>query len=157
MVNETGNRNRILEMSKFLTWIRLGITSTIHQIMHEAQKCFHIDDYCLRQNGNSLTILQVCRLRFRQFSGSGDHIFSTYQHQIPCTNRIQQCWLCIQWWMKLKIEIGFQRCANSVFGFDQVLRPHFFTDFQILHAVHTCGPIDACFFLWDKPEVVCQF
>jgi len=29
MVNETGNRNQILEMRKFRIWFRLGITSTI--------------------------------------------------------------------------------------------------------------------------------
>jgi len=40
-------------------------------------------------------------------SGSGDHIFSTDQHQNAHTDKIQQCRLCVQWWMKPEIEIGF--------------------------------------------------
>ena len=43
-----------------------------------------------RQTGSSFTILEVCGLRFRQFSGSGDHIFqqiSTKSHvQIKFSN-----------------------------------------------------------------------
>jgi len=43
------------------------------------------------------------------------------------------------------------------FGFDYVLRPQFFTDFdQILHAAHKCGRINA-YCLSDKPEVLCRF
>jgi len=92
MLNETGNRNMILEMCKFWIWIRLGpqFFTDFHQILRAAHKCFRIDAYCLRQTGNSLTILEVCGLRFRQFSGSGDHIFqhiSTKSHvQIKFSN-----------------------------------------------------------------------
>jgi len=52
----------------------------------------------VRQTGSSLPILEVCGFCFRQFSGSGDH-FSTDHRQMPCTNKIQQYRLCIQWWM----------------------------------------------------------
>ena len=44
----------------------------------------------VRQTGSSFTILEVCGLRFRHFSGSGDHIFqriSTKSHiQIKFSN-----------------------------------------------------------------------
>jgi len=44
----------------------------------------------VRQTGSTLPILEVCGYRFRQFSGSGDHIFqqiSTKSHvQIKCSN-----------------------------------------------------------------------
>jgi len=44
----------------------------------------------MRQTGSSLPILEVCGFRFRQFSGSGDHIFqqiSTKSHaQIKLSN-----------------------------------------------------------------------
>ena len=46
----------------------------------------------VRQNGSSLPILEVCGFRFRQFSGSGDHIFqhiSTKSHvQIKFSNAL---------------------------------------------------------------------
>jgi len=32
---------------------------------------------------------------------------STDQHQIPCTDKIRQCRLCIRRWMKPEIETGF--------------------------------------------------
>jgi len=80
MVNETGNRNRILEMCKFRIFIRLRITSTIlnrfslnfacgSEIWSLRRKLF------MRQTGSSLPILEVCGFRFWQFSASGDHIF----------------------------------------------------------------------------------
>jgi len=69
----------------------------------------------VRQTGTSLPILEVCGFRFRQYSGSGDHIYdfsqiiisdiavsvlkrdvklqptnlSRDQHQIPSTDKIQ--------------------------------------------------------------------
>jgi len=52
MVNETGNRNRILEMCEFLISFRLGIASTIlpdfNQILHKRETCGRFDGYCLR-------------------------------------------------------------------------------------------------------------
>jgi len=87
IVNETGNRNRILEMCKFRVWFRLIIVSTIFYRFSGNFACGsemwllrHL--LFVRQTGSSFTILEVCGLRFRQFSGSGDHIFSTDQHQI---------------------------------------------------------------------------
>jgi len=80
MANETGNRNRILEMCKFLIWLRLIITSTIFyrfspnfacgsQMWSLRRQLFE------RQTGSSLPIIEVCGFRFWQFSGSDDHIF----------------------------------------------------------------------------------
>jgi len=80
MANETGNRNRILEMCKFRIWLRLIITSTIlyrflpnftcgSQMWSRQRLLFE------RQIGSSLPILEVCGIRIWQFSGSGDHIF----------------------------------------------------------------------------------
>jgi len=45
----------------------------------------------VRQTGSSFPILVVCGFRFRQLH------FSTDEHQIPYTDKIQQCRLCIQW------------------------------------------------------------
>ena len=80
MVNETGNRNRILEMCKFRIWLRLIITSTIlyrfspnfacgSQMCSRPRLLFEI------QTGSSLPILEVCGFRCWQFSGSSHHIF----------------------------------------------------------------------------------
>ena len=88
VANETGNRNRILEMCKFRIWLQLIITSTIlyrfspnfacgSQMWPRRRLLF------ARQTGSSLPILEVCGFRFWQFSGSGDHIcelISTKSH-----------------------------------------------------------------------------
>jgi len=87
-VNETGNRNRILEMCKFRIWIRWGITSTI---LHRFSSNFACGSemWSLRrllfvgQTGSCLPILEMCVFRFWQFSGSGDHtceLISTKSH-----------------------------------------------------------------------------
>jgi len=101
MVNETGNRNQILEMCKFLIWFRLGITSTI---LYRFSPNFACGSemwslrrlLIVRQTGSSLPISEMCVFRFRQFSGSGDHIFrqiSTKSHvQIKFGNSD-----CVQW------------------------------------------------------------
>jgi len=48
--------------------------------------------------GSSLPILEVCVYRFRQFLGSGDNIFQQIKtKKILCTDKVQQCRLCIQW------------------------------------------------------------
>jgi len=95
MVNETRNRNRILEMCKVWIWFRLGITSTILYRFWPNCACgsemwSHRRLLFMRQTGSSLPILEVCGFRFRQFSGSGDHIFqqiSTKSHsQIKLSN-----------------------------------------------------------------------
>ena len=78
MVNETGNRNRILEMCKFRIWFRLGITPTILYRFSPNFACVS-EMWSLprllfvRQTGTSLPILEMCGFRFRHFSGSGDH------------------------------------------------------------------------------------
>ena len=90
MVNETGNRNMILEMCKFRILIRLGITSTI---LHRFSSNFACGSemWSLRrllfvgQTGSCLPILEMCGFRFWQFSGSGDHIFQ----QISTKSRTQ--------------------------------------------------------------------
>jgi len=88
MVNETGNRNRILEMCKFWIWIQLGITSTILYRFSPNFACGS-EMWSLRrllfvtQTGSILLILVVCGFRFRQFLGSGEHFFqqiSTRSH-----------------------------------------------------------------------------
>jgi len=95
MVNETGNRNQILEMCKFRIWLRLIITSTIlYRFLQNfacgAQMWSRRRLLFARQTGNSLPILEVCVFRFWQFSGCGDHIFqqiSTESHiQIKFSN-----------------------------------------------------------------------
>jgi len=95
MVNETGNRNQILEMCKFRILFRLIITSTIlyrfspnfargSEIWSLRRLLF------VRQTGNSLPILEMSGFRFGQFLASGDHIFqqiSTKSHvQIKFVN-----------------------------------------------------------------------
>ena len=74
MVNETGNRNRILEMCKFRIWVRLKkrpqFFSDFHQILRAAHKCGRFDAYCLRDKpevvsdfrGVRIQILAVFRL-----------------------------------------------------------------------------------------------
>ena len=80
MVNETRNRNRILEMCKVWIWFRLGITSTILYRFSRNFAC-RLEMWWLRrllfvrQTGSSLPILGVCGIGFRQLSGSGHHIF----------------------------------------------------------------------------------
>jgi len=90
IVNETGNRNRILEMCKFRIWFRLIITSIILYRFSGNFACGsemwllrHL--LFMRQTGSSFTILKVCGLRFRQFPDSGDHIFQ----QISTTSHVQ--------------------------------------------------------------------
>ena len=51
MANETGNRNRILEMRKFRIWFRLVHCGTItrygfRQILHANQKCDGLYVWC---------------------------------------------------------------------------------------------------------------
>jgi len=80
MVNETGNRNRILEMCKFRILFRLIITSTILYRFSPNFACGS-EMWSLRRllfvrkTGSSFPILEMCGFRFWQFSGSGDHIF----------------------------------------------------------------------------------
>ena len=49
MVKETGNRNRILEMRKFLIWfdsvLHPQFFTDFHQILQAAQECRRIDAY----------------------------------------------------------------------------------------------------------------
>ena len=76
MVTETGSRNRILE---FRIWFRMGITSTI--LYRFSPNCASGSGMLshrrlfLTQTGSSLLNLEVCGFWFRQFSGSGEHIF----------------------------------------------------------------------------------
>jgi len=95
MANETGNRNRILEMCKFRIWFELIITSTILYRFSRNFVCGS-EIWSLRQllfvgqTGSSLLILEVCGFWFWQFSGYGDHIFqqiSSKSHvRIKCDN-----------------------------------------------------------------------
>jgi len=71
----------------------------------------------LRNVVASMPICDTNRKQFADFRGVRTLIsavfrlwwahLSTDQHQIPCTDKIRQCRLCIQWWMKPKIEIRF--------------------------------------------------
>ena len=95
MVNETGNRNWILEMCKFRIWFRLSITARILCRFSPNFACGS-EMWLLRrllfvrQTGSSLPILEMYGFRFWQFSGSGDHIcqqLSTKSHvQIKFSN-----------------------------------------------------------------------
>ena len=98
--NGEWNRNRKSDFRdvQFRTWFQLIITSTILYWFSPNFACgsemwSHRRLLFVRQTWSSLPILEVCGFRFRQFS-------STDQHQIPCTDKIQQCRLSIQWWMK---------------------------------------------------------
>jgi len=69
MVNETGNRNRILEMCKFRIWFRLGIASTIlyrfrPNFARGSEMWSHWRLLFVTQTGRSLPILEVCEFRF---------------------------------------------------------------------------------------------
>jgi len=84
MPNETGNRNRILEMCKFSIWIRLRITSTILYRFSPNFACssemWSHRRLFVTQTERSWLILEVCGFRFRQFSGSGENQISTRSH-----------------------------------------------------------------------------
>jgi len=118
MVTETGNRNRILEMCEFHIWFRLGITSTI---------LYHFSPNFASGSGmwsHQTPICDTNRKQFADFRGVRIRIsalfrlwwahFSTDQHQIPCTDKIRQCRLCIQWWMKWEIESDFREVQIPV-------------------------------------------
>jgi len=80
MVNETGNRNQILEMCKFRISFRLGITSTTLYRFSPNFACSS-EMWSLqwilfvRQTESSLPILEMCEFRFWQYSGFRDYIF----------------------------------------------------------------------------------
>ena len=110
MVTETRNRNRILETCEFRIWFRLGITSTI---------LYRFSPNFARGSGMSSHRTPICdtdRKQVANFRGVRILIsavfrlwwahLSTAQHQIPCTDKIRQCRLCIQWWLKPEIEIA---------------------------------------------------
>jgi len=129
MANETGNRNRILELCKFRIWIRLIITSTIlyrfsPNFACGSQMCSRRRLLFERQTGSILPILEMCGFPFWQFSGYGDHTFQ----QIST---------------KSHIRIKFSNADFVFIG-------------EFLHAAHKCGRVDV-YCLRDKPEVVCRF
>jgi len=88
MVNESGNRNRILEMCKFRIRIQLRITSTIpHQFSPNFAFGSEMWSFrrllFVRQTGSIFSILEMCGFQFWQFSGFGDLIceqISTKSH-----------------------------------------------------------------------------
>jgi len=112
-IHETRNTNRILGMCKFQFRFRLVHCGTIMPtILYRFSPNFARDSemwwlraYCLWDKPEVI----LCGFRFRYFSGSGDHIFQQIctKSQIPYADKIQQCRLCIQWWMKPEIEIRF--------------------------------------------------
>jgi len=69
-----------------LEQLRPQFFTDFHQILHAA----HSTPIVVRQTGSSLPLLEASGFRFRQFSGSGDHIFqqiSTKSHiQIQFSN-----------------------------------------------------------------------
>jgi len=81
MVNETGNRNWILEMCRFRIRFRLvhrGMIVSVtrygfHQILHVIDSASDVLETINRKYGR-YPILEVCRFRFRQFSGSVEHV-----------------------------------------------------------------------------------
>ena len=125
MVNETGNRNRILEMCKFRIWIRLGITSTI--ILHRFSSNFacgsEMWSLCrllfVRETGSSLRILEVCGFQFWQFSGCGDRIFQQISMN-ENRNSNQMLEMC-----KFRIRFRLVHCLTITsvtrYGFRQIL------------------------------------
>jgi len=112
IVNETRNRNRILEMCKFR--ILVSITYYVHNSLPILTK------FCMRLTNVVASMPIVCqtnRKYFADFRGVQIQIsavfrlcwhFSTDQHQIPWKGKIKQCRLCILWWMKPEIEINFR-------------------------------------------------
>ena len=97
MVNETGNRNRILEMCKFCICFRLvhcGTTKSVtrcgfRQLLYAHQKCDRFHVYCFGNHKPEVDIrfLEVCGFQFGQFSGSVEHI----RHRIGTKFRIIHC------------------------------------------------------------------
>jgi len=142
MVNETGNRNRILEMCKFPIWIRLSITSTI---LHRFSPYFACGSEVwsfrrllfVEQTRSSLPILEMCGFRFWQFSGSGDHI-------------------CQQIGTKSHVQIKF---SNADFGEWNRKYKSDFRDVRIpdlvsiRYYVHNCLPIFIKFCKWLRNVV----
>jgi len=58
--------------------LRPQFFTDFHEILHAAQKCGRFVGRRLlfvKQTGSSLPFLEMCGFRFRQSSGSGDHIF----------------------------------------------------------------------------------
>jgi len=153
LVNETGNRNRILERCKFRFWLvhwidprsieqnyacclsnaldrpsnlfffRLSVCLLLtdrlsNDYVHNSSPIF--TKFCMRFRNVVSSSPIVCernRKYFADFRGVRIPIltvfnrwwphFSTDQHQIAHTDKIQQCRLCVQWRMKPEIEIGF--------------------------------------------------
>jgi len=90
--------------------LRPHIFTDFHELLHTAQKCCRFDAYYLWDKPEI-----VCR--FRQFSGSGDHIFQQIS-TIPYTAKIQQCRLCIHngdlWNRKYKSDYRAVQIPYSV-------------------------------------------
>jgi len=103
MVNETGNRNRILEMCKFGIRFRLLHCGTItsvtrygfRQILHAGQKCDEFYLWCLGNHKPEVDIRfsRCVDSDFRCFGLWSAH-FSTDRHQIPYRVKIKQQRLC---------------------------------------------------------------
>ena len=88
-------------------WIRLGITSII---LHRFSPNFAIGSgisshrrLFVTQTGSSLLIFRGVRILISAVFRLWWAHFSTDEQQIPCTDKIRQCRLCIQWWMKPEI------------------------------------------------------
>jgi len=115
----------------------------------------------VRQTGNSFPILEVCGFRFRQFSGSGDHIFqqiSTKSHiQIKFSNSDfvlnenetrNRNWILEMCKFRIRFRLVHCGMLTSVtrYGFHQTL-----------HADQKCDR----FYIWcfgnHKPEVDMRF
>jgi len=117
----------------------------------------------VRQTGSSLPILEVCRFRFRQFSGSGDHSFqhiSTKSHvqinsamptlysmvnETKNRNRILE--MC-----KFHFRFRLVHCGTITSVAHQILhadRKCYRFKFCTLLG---CGQLDACCCFCEKPE-----
>jgi len=128
IVNETGNRNHILQMCEFRFWFRLGITSTILYRFSPNFACgsgmWSHRRLFVRQTGMSLPILEVCGFRFRQFSGCDEHIFQ----QISTKSYVQ-------------IKFGnadFEFNGNETGNRNRILEIFKFR-FRLMHCIDPCS------------------
>jgi len=159
MVNETGNRNWILEICKFRIWfwlVHCGKIASItcygfHQILHADQKCGRFYIWCFGNHKLEADIqFYRCADSDFRFFGLWSPHFSTDRHQIPYRVKIKQRWLCTEWYInetgntswilrmyKFQFRFRLVHCGTIMSVIRCRLSPNFATLLR-------CGQLDAC-------------
>ena len=151
MVNETGYRNRILEMCKFRFWLVHWIDprSIEHNYACFPSVCVSVNRSVLKWLGyvhNSLPIFTKFCTLFRNVVALSPIVCQTNRKLFADFRRV-----------RIPISAVLRLCVSVNRSVLKRLRPQFFADFhEILRAVQKCGRFIA-YCLWDKPEVVCWF